>query len=65
MTDRFDYLNIVDVMQAVRVRAYTFPLCIRAQILLLVPVMCFVNDVTSGSGQGFFFTSQCGWSALY
>jgi hypothetical protein len=52
-------------MQAVRTWTYTLPVRIRAQISLLVPVMCFVYDVVSGySEQGVFFMSHCGWTPL-
>jgi len=36
--------------------SYKLPVCIRAQSLLLVPVMCFVYDVISGYSElGVFF----------
>jgi len=56
--DRFDYLNIVNVMQVVKTWTYKLSVCtcIRAQILLLLPVMCFVYDVISGYSElGVFF----------
>jgi hypothetical protein len=64
--DRFDYLNIVDVMQAVRTWTYTLSVCITAQSLLLVPVMCFVYDVISGYSElGIFLMSHCGRTPVY
>lgn len=45
MIDRFDYLNTVDVILAVRTRTYKLPVCIR---VCCIPVMCFVYDVISG-----------------
>jgi hypothetical protein len=46
--------------------ARTFAVCVTAQILLLVPLMCFVNDVISVCyEQGvLFFTSLSRWAFL-
>jgi len=61
--DRFHYLNIVDVMQAVRTWAYKLSIrtCISVHILLLLPVMCFVCDVISGYSELAVFFNVTLW----
>jgi hypothetical protein len=66
--DRFHYLNIVDVMQAVRTWAYKLSIrtCISVHILLLLPVMCLcVTSSVVIPNLEFFLTSHCGWTPVY
>lgn len=66
LIDRFDYLNIVDVMQAVRTWTYKLPVCVRAQSLLLAPVVCFVYETSVVIlNLVCFLTSHCGWTPVY